>query len=44
MGRGKKIEEEIEEMSKPTNQVKTDEEVNKIRNAIAEKINSVKHE
>ncbi len=44
MGRGKKIEEEIEEMSKQTNQVKTDEEVNKIRNAIAEKINSVKHE
>lgn len=44
MGRSKKIEEEIEELSKPATQVKTDEEVNKIRNAIAEKINSVKHE
>lgn len=44
MGRGKKIEEEIEELSKPSSQVKTDEEVNRIRSAIAEKINSVKHE
>lgn len=43
MGRSKKIEEEIEEMSKPKTQNKTDEEVNKIRNAVADKINSVKH-
>lgn len=43
MGRSKKIEEEIEEMSKPAAKVNTDEEANKIRDAIAEKINSVKH-
>lgn len=44
MGRSKKITEQIEEMSKPKSQAKTDEEVNKIRNAVAEKISSVKHE
>lgn len=44
MGHSKKIEDEIEAMSQPSSQIKTDEEVNKIRNAIAEKISSVKHE
>lgn len=43
MGRSKKITEEIEQMSTPAQQIKTDVEVNKIRNAISEKINSVKH-
>lgn len=43
MGRSRKITEQIEEMSKPKSQIRTDEEVNKIRNAVAEKISSVKH-
>lgn len=43
MGPSKKITEEIELMSAPSNQIKTDVEVNKIRSAISEKINSVKH-
>ncbi len=40
---GIKIEEEIEIKSKPKTKIETDAEVNKIRSAIAEKINSVKH-
>lgn len=43
MGRSAKIKDQIEEMSKPKTQIKTDEEVNKIRSAVAEKISSVKH-
>lgn len=43
MGRSAKIKDQIEEMSKPNTQIKTDEEVNKIRSAVAEKISSVKH-
>lgn len=40
---GIKIEEEIEIKSKPKTQIQTDAEVNKIREAVASKINSVKH-
>lgn len=36
-----KAEEELELKSKPKEPIKTDEEVNKIRQAVAEKINSV---
>lgn len=40
---GIKLEEEIEIKSKPKTKVETDAEVNKIRSAVSEKINSVKH-
>lgn len=40
LGRSKKIDEEIELKAQPKSQVKTDQEVNKIRGAILEKINS----
>lgn len=39
---GIKIEEEIERKSKPQTKIETDAEVNKIRSAVSEKINSVK--
>ncbi len=41
---GIKIEEEIEQKSKPKTKIETDAEVNRIRAAVSEKINSVKHE
>lgn len=41
---GMKIEEEIELKVKPKAKIETDAEVNSIRAAVAEKINSVKHE
>ena len=41
---GIKIEEEIEQKAKPQTKIETGEEVNKIRAAVTEKINSVKHE
>lgn len=43
MGRTIKAEDQIEQLTKPQNPAKTDVEVNKIRNAVYEKINSVKH-
>ncbi len=43
MGRTIKAEEQIEQLSKPQTPAKTDAEVNKIRSAVYEKINSVKH-
>ena len=41
---GVKIEEEIEIKSKPKTKIETDAEVNRIRAAVSERINSVKHE
>ena len=41
---GMKVEEEIELKVKPKMKIETDAEVNSIRAAVAEKINSVKHE
>lgn len=43
MGTTVKTEESIEQMVKPSTPAKTDAEANKIRNAVFEKINSVKH-
>lgn len=44
MGISKKVTEIIEQKMQSGNKIKTDEEVNKIRNAISEKINSVKNQ
>lgn len=43
LGRSKKVEEEIDSKAQPQSQVKTDEEVNKIRGAVLEKINSAQN-